>query len=130
MNRIRIVVLFSSAAMFPLASNLVAEQQVAAKVPFAFSVAGQNLPAGEYRIDHQGAFLCIENRQHHRLVTLIANPGDSSHDGRTFLSFETVDGVRRLRGVATPEAIGSVDLPASRQGKLAREAEHSAGFHR
>jgi hypothetical protein len=130
MNRIRIVVLLSSAAMLSLASNLVGEQPVAAKVPFAFSVADRNLPAGEYRIEHRGAFLCIENRLDHRLVTLIANPGEPSYDGRSFLSFETVNGVRRLRSVSTPDAEGSVELIAPTPGKHVREAGHSAGFGR
>jgi len=130
MNRIRIAVLLSAATMLPLASNLVAEPPVVAKVPFAFSVGDRNLPAGEYRIEHHGAFLHIENRLDHRLVILIANPGEPSHDGRSFLSFEDLNGVRRLRGVATPDATGSVELPASRAAKQAPQRELSADFHR
>jgi hypothetical protein len=124
MNRIRIFVLLSVATMFPLASNLVAEQQVHAKVPFAFSVANRNFPAGDYSIQYHGAFLSIENRDDHRMVTLVATPGVRSEDGRNFLSFDEVNGVLFLRRVTTPEALSSVEFAVSRTEKHTGEAEH------
>jgi hypothetical protein len=124
MNRIGVLALLLAATIFPLASNLVAEQPLSAKVPFAFSVANRNLPAGEYRIERHGVFLSIEDRDYHRMVTLIANPGERSEDGRSFLSFDEVNGVRFLRRVTTPSVSSSAELAAPRTNKLARAAEH------
>ena len=123
MNRIGVFAVLSAATVFPLAKSLVAEQQLHANVPFAFSVANRNLPAGEYRFEHHGAFLSIENRDTLRMVTLIASPGERSKDGRSFLSFEEVNGVLFLRRVATPGALSSVELAASKTRKQAREKE-------
>jgi hypothetical protein len=124
MNRIRTFVLLSAAAMFPLASSLMAEQQLSANVPFAFSVGNRLLPAGEYRIARHGAFLQIEKRDDHRSVTLVASPGEPSHDGRNFLSFDDADGVLSLRRVVTADAATSVELDASRTKKKAAQMEH------
>jgi hypothetical protein len=124
MNRIAVFVLLSAATMFPLASRLVAEPPMNAKVPFAFSVANRNLPAGEYRIERHGAFLSIEDRDNHRMVTLIAHPGEPSQDGRRFLSFDQVNGILFLRRVATPDSQSSVELSPSRTQNHAREAEY------
>jgi hypothetical protein len=124
MNRIRAFVLLSAATMFPLASSLMAEQQMSAKVPFAFSAGKQWLPAGEYLIDHQGAFLKLEKRDDHQSVSLIARPGEPSRDGRNFLAFDDVDGVHSLRRVVTTDATNSVELPAPRAKKSARHMEY------
>jgi hypothetical protein len=123
MNRIGVFAVLSAATMFPLASSLVAEQPLHANVPFEFSVANRNLPAGEYRIEHHGGFLSIENQDTLRTVMLIATPGESSKDGRSFLSFEEVNGVLFLRRVATPDARSSVEIAASKTRKQAREKE-------
>ena len=123
MNRIGVFAVLSAATMFPLASSLVAEQPLHANVPFEFSVAHRNLPAGEYRIEHHGAFLSIENQDTLRMVTLIATPGELSKDGRSFLSFEEVNGVLFLRRVATPDAQSSVEIAASKTRKQARTME-------
>jgi len=123
MNRIGVFAVLLAATMFPLASSLVAEQPLHANVPFEFSVANRNLPAGEYRIELHGVFLSIENRDTLRRVTLIANPGERSKDGKSFLSFEEVNGVLVLRRVATPDAQSSVELAASKTRKQAREKE-------
>jgi hypothetical protein len=102
--------LFLAATLFSLASSLVAQQPLKANVPFDFSVAGQMLPAGEYRIDHQGAFLRIEKRDEHRTMTLLAIPGEPSVNGSSFLSFDKVNGTFALRRVVTPYAVNSLDL--------------------
>jgi hypothetical protein len=114
MKRIAVFALLSAATMFPLASRLVAEQPIHANVPFAFSIANRNLPAGEYSIQRHGWFLSIEDRNSHRMVTVVAPPGERSKDGRSFLSFDDVNGVLFLRRVTTPEAASSVELAAAR----------------
>jgi hypothetical protein len=102
--------LFLAATMFSLTSSLIAQQPLKANVPFDFSVAGSVLPAGEYRIDHQGAFLRIEKRDDHRTMTLLAVPGEPSANGSSFLSFDHLNGNFILRRVVTPYAVNSLDL--------------------
>ncbi|UWZ84436.1 hypothetical protein [Occallatibacter riparius] len=124
MNRIAVSALLAAATMFPLASSLVAEPQLNVNVPFAFSVANRYLPAGQYRIERHGAFLTLDNQEDHRMVTLVANPGELSEDGRSYLSFDEVNGVRFLRRVATPHEQSSVELTASKDQKHAEQGEH------
>ena len=122
MNRIGVFALLSAATMFPLASSLVAEQQLNAKVPFAFSVANRILPAGEYLIRQDGSFLRIENLDDFQSATLISIPGERSADGRAYLSFDEVNGVHFLRGVSTQDDRRSVEVPRSKARELARQA--------
>jgi hypothetical protein len=121
MNRVRIFApLLAAAILLPLASSLTAEQRVEFKVPFAFSVSDRVLPAGEYRIDRDGPFLHIENRDNHQIVILIARPGDNSKDGRIFLSFDQVNGTLFLRQLVDPNPTRSVNIAASKTEKQAR----------
>ncbi len=110
MKRIPTFALFLAATMFSLTSSLIAQQPLKANVPFDFSVADQVMPAGEYRIDHQGAFLRIEKRDEHRTMTLLAIQGEPSANGSSFLSFDKVNGTYALRRVVTPYAVNSLDL--------------------
>ena len=113
MNRIYIFLLLLAASMCTLASSLSAEEIVSAKVPFAFSVANRTLPAGEYRFVQNGAFLHIEKCNDHQSVTLIANLGAPVDNGRTYLSFDHVNGVFFLRQVVNQYATNTVELAIS-----------------
>lgn len=128
MNRIGTFALLSAATILSLASSLPAEQPLKANVPFAFSVANRTLPAGEYRIQHHGAFLSLENWDNHRTTTVIAMPGERSKDGRSFLLFDQAQGVVSLRCVVTPEGLSSVQVAASRTRSHAQDVEHRQVF--
>jgi len=123
MNSSRPLFLLSAATIFPIASSVVAKAQVSAKVPFEFSVGNRTLPAGDYVIERDNEFLRIENRDSNRTVTLMTLPGDPSHDSRSFLSFDLVDGVYYFRRVATPSASSSVEVSLSKAEKQAQESE-------
>jgi len=114
MNRIHIFVLLLISTICSLSSRLSAEETVKAKVPFAFSVADRTLPAGEYRMVHDGTLLHIENCDDHQSVTLVVSLSAPSRDKNTYLSFDQVNGSFFLRRVVNPHATNTLELAAFR----------------
>jgi|HubBroStandDraft_1064217.scaffolds.fasta_scaffold40800_1 hypothetical protein len=121
MNRIRSLVLLFAVAFFQLVPSLNAQQPVfEANVPFQFSAGDRTLPAGEYRITRNDAFIHIQNREDYSAALILTTTADSSSDGQVHLVFDRVNDLFFLRKVVAPAFTGSIELGVSGAEKKAR----------
>ena len=76
-------------ALAGFAANAEASDLVRVTVPFSFRAGGQVLPAGEFRIsiDQRSSLVTISGKDVLTTI-LLAAPGNSPHDQRSFLRFE------------------------------------------
>jgi hypothetical protein len=102
-------------------SHATAQQSVEVKIPFEFAVGNHVLPSGEYRIAAQGYALAFESRDQRAHLYMVAEPGDSSKDGKDTLTFDVVQGKYFLRKIVSTTASTSAEFPTSNLEKKSRE---------
>lgn len=96
---------------------------VVANVPFDFSIAGQILPQGEYRIAADGNFLSIQDSELKPHRFLLGVPGEPSKDGKTALVFDDVDGNYFLRKIVTTAGGINMEFDESKLERKIRTSE-------
>ena len=70
------------------ATSAVAQNEIQAKVPFAFSAAQRTLPAGDYRVTLDRAVARVMLRGENTGAILFVTPAVELKDGRSFLRFQ------------------------------------------
>jgi hypothetical protein len=125
MKRITVVALFTLASILGVGSAFaqVPARQIRATVPFDFTVRDQQLPAGTYSIVRaMDGTIEIRNSKTYVVVITLASENGSPSTGCA-LDFERRAGQNFLHAVLCESAAISVDLPASKREKNAREEE-------
>ena len=131
---LRIAVALVSFAGLGITAKAQVVDQVVMTVPFQFVVAGQTLPAGTYRVSRvsddkwEGLILSsFENRAGaivHPTEVESTHEVDSTHDGKTHVSFETAGNEHFLSKIETGDNVFTI--PVSRAAiLLALEKSHS-----
>jgi hypothetical protein len=103
LNAISGIVLAAAAMVVGGASAAQAQDRVDAKVPFAFVVNGEQLPAGSYEVKDMSEgpdVLIIASTDGRKAVSVMTIPSSSStKEGDPRLHFDTVDNQHVLVGV-------------------------------
>jgi hypothetical protein len=125
MKRITAVALFTLASILGVGSTFaqVRTREVQATVPFDFTVRNQQLPAGTYSIVRaMDGTIQIRNQKKYVVVITLASENGSPSAG-CLLGFDKLAGQNFLHAVLCQSAAISVNLPASKLEKNAREEE-------
>ena len=126
MKRILEIAFFSTATFITFGSALAKAQSriIEAKVPFAFIVRNQLLPAGIYRISSMEPNLVQIKAIDKAAITSVATQAyDSKREGQGELVFNKYGDQYFLRKVLCERATISVQLPASKLEESARSRE-------
>jgi hypothetical protein len=124
MKRITAIALVSAATFITLGSALARAQTVEAKVPFAFVVRNDVLPAGTYRIRSVGTnLLQIETRDSRVSELSTTHFDDHVPPGKNRLVFTKYGDQYFLRQILCESASINSALPASPLEKLAKLRE-------
>lgn len=127
MIRTRILVSLVALGILQTTPSLIAQQEARfqANVPFQFSVNDKTMPAGEYHLIRRGIFLRLDSGKNGTYI--LTAVGEPSHNERTTLVFDRVNGSFFLRKLVAPSSTGnSVDIAPSRTEKKALAAERLA----
>jgi hypothetical protein len=124
MKRITAIALVSAATFITLGSALARAQTIEAKVPFAFVVRNDVLPAGTYRIRSVGTnLLQIETRDSRVSELSITHFDNSGPAGKNRLVFTKYGDQYFLRQILCESASINSALPASPLEKMAKLRE-------
>lgn len=124
MKRITAIALAFTATLITLGSALARAQTIEAKVPFAFVVRNDVLPAGTYRIRSVGTnLLQIETRDSRVSELSTTHFDESGPAGKNRLVFTKYGDQYFLRQILCESASINSALPASRLEKLAKLRE-------
>jgi hypothetical protein len=116
MKRMTVIAFLTLASTLALGSASAQTQarQVRATVPFDFTVANKQLPAGTYSIARaKDGTIQIQNRQGKLVVITLASEDGSASKGCD-LNFDRRDGQYFMRAVQCESAAMSIRLPASK----------------
>jgi hypothetical protein len=116
--------LLSIAALIAVPS-IKAQQQLTSNVPFAFTVAGKALPAGEYTISSPGhGVVRLVSAQNNVVATVTVAKCYDDANGKNVLVFAKYGNRYFLRQILTPttEAL-RVNIPMWRLERRARSGE-------
>ncbi|MFZ0515449.1 MAG: hypothetical protein WBG23_15205 [Acidobacteriaceae bacterium] len=119
MKRIMVVAFLTLASSLGLgsASAQMQSRQVHATVPFDFTVANRQLPAGTYSIARaKDGTIQIQNRQGRVVAITLASQNGSSSKGCA-LNFDRRNGQYFMRAVQCESAAISINLPVSTREK-------------
>jgi hypothetical protein len=77
--------------------------QMRVNIPFAFSAAGQQLPAGTYlfSVNYETHAVVLRNHESGHSFNLIAIPDDRDKDGQSYVEFEASGSGYRLADLRT-----------------------------
>jgi hypothetical protein len=117
---LRNLVLATAAITTLAASAAMAETTL--KVPFSFTVAGKNCPAGTYSVDKNniGTLVTLKSKDAPESFTWAIAPGDPlPTDTRVVLSFDAIGQTRMLRSVQYGPMITN-NLDKNRTNQLER----------
>lgn len=124
MKRIIAIAFFSTATFITLGSAFAQAQTVEAKIPFAFIVRNQVLPAGTYRIRSLGTNLVAIGTREKAFMETSTTYTDSNAPGRNGkLVFNKYGDQYFLREILSDSVPMTSALPASKLEKLARIRE-------
>jgi hypothetical protein len=134
MKRIKAVAFFTLASILGVGSAFaqVRSREVQATVPFDFTVGNRQLPAGTYSIARSmDGTIQIQNQKGHLVVMTLASENGGPSTG-CMLDFDIHAGQKFLHAVLCQSAEISINLPAAKFEKNAREEEaklHETGGH-
>ena len=96
-------------------ANAQAQDQIVVTIPFQFVVAGQTVPAGEYRIarldDSEPTILLLSSLENHANIAVLRAITKEAANGKAKLDFTTVGDQRFLSRIET--ANNAYALPAA-----------------
>ena len=131
MKRIIAIALFVAATLIPASSALAQDHRVGATVPFSFTVNGNTLPAGTYRIGSdvtQANMLSIRSRQNKVNIWAMGQT-DSGNPGAGKLVFHRYGDSYFLSEICYPNSSTRVHFPVSKMEKRTRAHTLEAGLN-